>query len=211
MFSKNVAKILLNVKTVSLNLDQPFRFASGLKSPIYCDNRLLLSCPKEREAIVNAFLDVIKTNSLEAPVIAGTATAGIAWAAWIADRLKKSMVYVRVARKEHGRSSQIEGGIPAGQSVLLVEDLVSTGKSSLEAAAVLKENGCDIRACLCIFSYQLQAARYAFAAAKIPLFPLTHITDVLELASEKGDITNEQKHVVLEWRRNPKEWGKKYS
>jgi len=139
--SEDVAKILLEIKAVTLNAEKPYRYASGIFSPIYCDNRLLISDVAKREKIIDYFVQTIKDNKLQFDVVAGVATAGIPHASWIADKLKKPMVYVRSSAKEHGKHNQIEGRLEKGQKVLIVEDLISTGGSTLDAVSAVRDAG----------------------------------------------------------------------
>lgn len=206
MLPKHVARILVKLGAVTLSPDKPYTFASGIKSPIYCDNRILLSHPKERNEIVQGFLDVIETHGLHCDVVAGTATAGIAWAAWVADRLGRPMIYVREAAKGHGRRSQIEGEFKPGATVIVIEDLVSTGGNVLGAVKAIRKAGGEVSHCLSIFTYQLDIARLSFAGEKISAVALTHFTELVELACEQGVISDRQLRLVLAWRRDPKGW-----
>lgn len=208
MLPKQVANILLKIGAVAISPDKPFTYASGIKSPIYCDNRLLISHPKERNEIIVGFVDLIKMNDLDCDVIAGTATAGISWAAWIADRLNKPMIYIRNSAKGHGKQNKIEGELIKGQKVIVIEDLISSGGSSIAAIEAIQESGNDVSACVAIFSYQMPAAKEAFSRLDIHLFTLSNFTDLIELASEQGLINDKQMHAVFEWNKDPNNWGK---
>ncbi|MBU0953357.1 MAG: orotate phosphoribosyltransferase [Nanoarchaeota archaeon] len=200
----DIAQILLETKAVTLQPDTPFTFTSGIKSPIYCDNRLLLSFPEQREKIIDAFLAVLKP--LDFDVIAGTATAGIAWAAWLVQELKKPMVYVRRKAKGYGKQNQIEGNLEKGQNVVVIEDLVSTGGSSLGAVDAVRVAGGIVTDCIAIFTYELQIAKDGYQKAQCTLHPLTTFTDVVMLATKTGYITPEQKDLVLSWSKDPDAW-----
>ncbi|PLX18076.1 MAG: orotate phosphoribosyltransferase [Candidatus Muiribacterium halophilum] len=179
-----VAEILLNLQAVILNSKEPFTYASGIKSPIYCDNRVIISDVKSRDEIIDAFCELIEEKNIKFDVVAGTATAGIPHAAWIADRFKLPMIYVRSGKKEHGRKNQIEGRIHSEQKVLLVEDLISTGGSSLRCAEAISETGAEVVACVAIFSYEMKKAQESFNNAKIPLYTLSDFNTLIEFAKQ---------------------------
>ncbi|MFH1642865.1 MAG: orotate phosphoribosyltransferase [Nanoarchaeota archaeon] len=204
--SENVSKILLKVKAVSLRVEPPFRWVSGILSPIYTDNRLLMSYTKERKIIVDLFLDVIKTNKLDPDVIAGIATSGIPWAAWIADKLNLPMVYIRKAKKEHGKENLIEGKLEKGQKVVIIEDLISTGGSSLSGVKAVEQAGCEVAANLAIFSYELSEAKNNFRNVK--LITLSNITTLVNAAEKENYISKTEKDEIMEWMKNPAEWRK---
>lgn len=208
---KEIAKILLKAKAVALSPKKPFTYASGIKSPIYCDNRLLISSPTERATVLDAFLTQIKVQKLSFDVVAGTSTAGIPWAAWLADRMDKPMVYVRGATKDHGKKNLIEGKILPGQNVLLIEDLVSTGQSSVAAVHVLKEAGVTVVACLAIFTYEMAKAKEMFANVSVPLYTLTRFTTLIDTALEAKQITADEKKIAEDWNYDPEGWGKNIS
>jgi len=211
MLPKNIANILLKIHAVTLSPDKPYTYASGIKSPIYCDNRLLISHPKERKEVIDGFIDLIKLNEIDFDIVAGTATAGISWAAWIAERLNKPMIYIRGSSKGHGKGNQIEGELKDGQKVLVIEDLISTGGSSVNAVQAIQEEGNKVTACVAIFTYQMASALVAFNEVGVPQYTLSNFTDLIELASETGMITDQQKHVALEWNKDPDGWGKKHA
>src|SRR3989338_853673 len=160
---EEVAELLLKAQAVILRPQKPFKFASGILSPIYCDNRLLLSKPQERKQIRDFYVRKIKKDGIKADVIAGIATASIPWAALVAEKLKKPMIYIRKEAKDHGRENLIEGGLTPGQSVLVIEDLVSTGGTSLSSVASARKEGAVVENCLAIFTYEMEIANPFFA------------------------------------------------
>ena len=206
MINQKIAQVLLDINAVQLNPSEPFEFSSGALSPIYCDNRVVMSHPAEREELIDAFLAVISESSLHFDVIAGTATAGIAHAAWLADRLKKPMVYVRSSAKKHGKQNQIEGRIDPGQHVLVIEDLVSTGGSVLTAAQALRDVGARVTDVLAIFNYGFNHVDEYFAEKQIQLHTLTGLEALLSVAMQQGSITAEQKLMIEQWRQDPLVW-----
>jgi orotate phosphoribosyltransferase len=201
--SKEIAADLLKIGAVHLRPEQPFTWTSGIKSPIYCDNRITLSYPAVRRKIAEAFAAAIREHFPQAEVIAGTATAGIPHAAWVAERLDLPMIYVRDKAKGHGRQNQIEGALAAGQNVIVIEDLISTGGSSLKAAQAVQAEGGNVLGVMAIFSYQFPAAEALFADAGIPCMTLSNYTALLEAARERGVITAEQETLLAEWRKSP--------
>ena len=209
MITEEVAEILLKAKAIILRPQEPFTFASGILSPIYCDNRLLLSKINEREQIVDYYLKKIEETGIEADVIAGVATASIPWAALIAEKMKKPMIYIRKANKDHGRENLIEGGIEKGQSVLVVEDLVSTGGSSLKAVEAVRSAGGVVGKCLAIFTYEMEKAKSGFEQAECELITLSNFSTLIKVAAEKGYIKEEEINMLQEWSKNPSEWGTK--
>jgi len=205
---KEIAEILLKVNAVTLSPSQPFTWASGIKYPIYCDNRLILSYPEEWEKVIDGFIQVVKKNNIEFDVIAGVATSGIPHAAYIAAKLKKPMIYVRAKAKEHGRQKQIEGNLEKGKKVLVIEDLISTGGSSVAVVDVLKDEGADVTGCVAIFTYEFEKAVENFAG-KCPLLTLTNFSTLLKVAEELGKITEDEKAICLEFSSDPQNWGSK--
>lgn len=201
-----LAEQLLAIGAVVLSPDQPFTWASGLRSPVYCDNRLTLSYPPVRRAIAAGFASHIEAEKLTPDVIAGTATAGIPHAAWLAERLDLPMVYVRSKPKAHGKGNQIEGRLQPGQRVVLIEDLVSTGGSSLEAVGALREAGVAVRAVLGIFSYGLPIAAQRFAEAHVPLHTLTSFSTLLAVAAESEALTPDALAKLQTWNQDPAAW-----
>ena len=204
---REIAGHLLSIEAVALRPHEPFTWTSGIKSPIYCDNRLTMSYPEIREAIAEGFASLVKEYAPEAEVIAGTATAGIPHAAWVADKLGLPMAYIRDKAKGHGKQNQIEGLIRPGQKVVVIEDLISTGGSSLKAAMAVREAGAKPLAVFAIFSYELEKAEQAFREAGIPLHTLSRYTALIETALEAGVIQAADLDVLASWRVNPAAWG----
>lgn len=205
---KSIAEQLLEIKAVFLQPNDPFTWSSGLKSPIYCDNRLTLSYPKVRKEIANGLADLIKEHFPETDIVAGTATAGIPHAAWVSDVLDLPMAYVRSKAKEHGKGNQIEGKAEKGQKVVVVEDLISTGGSVITAVNSLREAGCDVLGVVSIFTYELPKGKELLADAKIESHSLTDYTALLEVAQQKGYIKESDISSLQAWKENPAEWGK---
>jgi orotate phosphoribosyltransferase len=204
--SKAVAEKLLQVNAVKLNPEQPFTWASGWKSPIYCDNRKVLSFPYIRDFIKSEMCNAIFEKFPDAGLLAGVATAGIAWGAMAADQLKLPYIYVRPKPKEHGLGNQIEGYYEKGQKVVVIEDLVSTGKSSLQVVDVLKEQGLDVVGMVSIFTYGFPVATEAFQKASVGYHSLTDYPSLIELAVAKGIVSAGQQELLMKWRENPAEW-----
>lgn len=205
--AKHVAASLLDIEAVALRPQQPFTWTSGLKSPIYCDNRLTMSHPAIREVIADGFVSLIQEKFPDAEVVAGTATAGIPHAAWVAQKLGLPMIYIRDKAKGHGKENLIEGSVKPGQKVIVIEDLISTGGSSLKAAIAVKEAGAVPLGVLAIFSYQLDKATDAFQAAEMPLHTLSNYSTLLEVALEKGAIKADDMALLRSWRENPAAFG----
>lgn len=203
---KTVAEKLLQVGAIKLSPQQPFTWASGWKSPIYCDNRKVLSFPYIRDFIKSEMCNVIFETFADAELLAGVATAGIAWGAMAADQLKLPYIYVRPKPKEHGLGNQVEGYFETGQKVVIVEDLISTGKSSLQVAEVLRKAGLEVIGMVSIFTYGFGVADKAFADAKIKLVSLTNYLSLIELALEKKIVSPDVEHVLLQWSQNPAGW-----
>ena len=203
---KMIAEKLLEIKAVSLNVDEPFVWTSGIKSPIYCDNRLILSYPSLRKIVAEGLASLIKSHFPDVEIIAGTATAGIPHAAWVSDILELPMCYVRSSSKGHGKKNQIEGLIEKGKKVVVVEDLISTGKSSVQAAIALKEGGCEVLWIVSIFTYQLKEADEACQKAGFQYYSLSNFTTLIKIAEEKGYLHEDDVQYVLKWRQNPTEW-----
>jgi orotate phosphoribosyltransferase len=205
---KAVAERLLQIEAIKLSPEKPFTWASGWKSPIYCDNRKVLSFPYVRDFIKSEMASVIFEKFEAADLIAGVATAGIAWGAMIADQLKLPFVYVRPKPKEHGLGNQIEGFYQKEQRVVVVEDLISTGKSSLQVADVLKAEGLVIEGMVSIFNYGFPQAEGAFNNASVRLISLTNYPTLIETAVEKGIVSADQQELLNQWRVDPANWGK---
>lgn len=204
--AKAVAEKLLQVNAIKLNAENPFTWASGWKSPIYCDNRKVLSFPYIRDFIKSEMCNMIFEKFPEAELIAGVATAGIAWGAMTADQLKLPFVYVRPKPKEHGMGNQIEGYFEKGQKVVVIEDLVSTGKSSLQVVDVLKDAGVEVTGMVSIFTYGFKVATDAFSKASLKYYSLTDYTALIELAIINKIVSADQLDVLLKWRDSPADW-----
>ena len=203
-----IAEKLLQINAVKLNVEQPFTWASGWKSPIYCDNRKALGYPYVRDFIKSELCAVIFEHFASADSIAGVATAGISWGAMAADQLKLPFMYVRPKPKEHGMGNQIEGLFEKGQRVVVVEDLISTGKSSLQVCEVLKNEGIIIEGMVSIFNYGFPYATTAFETAGIKLHSLSNYETLIYNAQKQGTLSESQLNSLLNWRENPAEWGK---
>ncbi len=205
---KTVAEKLLQVNAVKLNPKEPFTWASGWKSPIYCDNRKLLGYPYVRDFIKSEMCNVIFEKFPDAELLAGVATAGIAWGAMAADQLKLPYIYVRPKPKEHGLGNQIEGYYEKGMKTIIIEDLISTGKSSLQVVDVVRNAGLEVMGMVSIFTYGFDAAATACSEAGVPTVSLTNYPTLIELAIEKGTIDPEDQNTLLNWSKNPSEWGR---
>ena len=203
---KQVAKDLLSIKAVTLSPEEPFTWASGIKSPIYCDNRLTISYPEVRKRIAKGIADIIREKYPETEVIAGTATAGIPHAAWIAEELNLPMIYVRSKPKDQGRGKQIEGVLAEGQKVVLIDDLLSTGGSVLKAVDAAKNEGADVLGVCGIFSYQLSKLDDNFKVYNLLYATLTNYTELIEVAEENDYIEEKQKEILHAWRKDPENW-----
>ena len=203
-----VAAKLLKIKAIKLKPSDPFTWASGLKSPIYCDNRITLSHPEIRDFIKQSLKDKLWAFG-EADVIAGVATAGIPHGALLADIANKPFVYVRSKSKAHGRQNKIEGELSPGARVLVVEDLISTGMSSLAACDALKEAGAKVIGVLALFTYGMEKSKAAFKEHNIPLETLTNYRILLEEAAKSKHITAEEKALLEDWNKDPVAWSEK--
>ena len=209
--AREIAEILLDIKAVSLNLETPFRYASGIVSPIYTDNRLLMSYPEKRKKVIAAMEKILseKTGVSNIDIIAGTATAGIPHAAWLASKMEKPMIYARSSHKAHGKQNKIEGKLEEGQKVVIVEDLISTGGSSIDTVNAVKDAGGKVICCIAIFSYGMPHAHDAFLKAKVDLVTLTDFPALLEVAVERKYVSGEESKKILEWAKDPENWGRK--
>jgi orotate phosphoribosyltransferase len=201
-----IAEQLLKIQAVFLQPNNPFTWSSGLKSPIYCDNRLTLSYPKVRKEIAAGLAEIIKEKFADAEVLAGTATAGIPHAAWVSDVLDLPMCYVRSKAKGHGKGNQIEGKIEKGQKVVVVEDLISTGGSVITAVDSLREAGCEVLGVVSIFTYELAKGKELLADADVVAYSLTDYSSLLEVAQKSGYIKEEDLASLQAWKENPSEW-----
>ena len=205
---KIVAKQLLDIKAVKLSPEKPFTWASGWKSPIYCDNRKVLSYPAARKVVYEAFVEIIKKHIKDVEVIAGVATGAIAYGMMVAEVLGLPLVYVRPKPKDHGTGAQVEGDLPEKARVVVVEDLISTGGSSLAAVDALHKAGANVLGMVAIFSYNFIKSIRAFENANVELHTLSHYEALLEKAVEENYVKPEDLDVLKEWRINPEIWGK---
>lgn len=205
----DIARNLLNLGAVKFSPQNPFSYASGLKGPIYCDNRIILSHVEFRDRVIESFIDVIKQNSLEFDLLGGIATAGIPHAAIVADRMKRPMVYVRPKAKEHGRKNQVEGDYSPGQKVILFEDLVNQGASLVEAMTGVTSAQLKCEACLCVVDYEMLGAKEKLKDLSIKLFSLTDFTSLTNQAFELNLIDREGLNLLREWHADPKAWSAK--
>ena len=203
---KDVAEKLLQVGAVKLSPNEPFTWASGWKSPIYCDNRKVLSFPYVRDFIKSEMCNVIFEKFDGADMLAGVATAGIPWGAMAADQLKLPYIYVRPKPKEHGLGNQIEGAYATSNKILVIEDLISTGKSSLQVVDVLRNAGLEVVGMVSIFNYGFDIADEAFKKAGVLFISLTNYASLIELAVEKGDVDANTQDMLMEWRNSPSTW-----
>ncbi|QHG92471.1 orotate phosphoribosyltransferase [Coxiella endosymbiont of Amblyomma sculptum] len=203
--AKKIARILLDINAVTLNFRNPYRYASGLLSPIYCDNRLIMSYPEQRKIIVDSLLHLIEEKNFQFDVVSGIATAGIPHSAWIADRLNSPMVYVRGKKKNYGKKNRIEGKLRIGQKVLVVEDLISSGNSIITSIRILRQFAV-VEHCIAIFSYQLFEAQRNFTKANISCYALSDFRTLIDVAFSIGHITEEEKQKALIWNKNPENW-----
>ena len=207
--AERIAEFLLNLGAVRLSPSEPFTWTSGIKSPIYCDNRMLYSHPDARSFIVDALVARVKTLHVTPDVIAGTATAAIGWAALVADRLDLPFVYVRAKAKEHGAKKRIEGDMKPGKHIVVVEDLISTGGSSISTVEALREEGQGIVTdVVAIFSYEMSASREAASGARVQLHPLTGITTLTDVAVGQDRITKQEADLVRYFTKDPEGWKK---
>ncbi|MED3624287.1 orotate phosphoribosyltransferase [Neobacillus thermocopriae] len=207
---KIIAEKLLEINAVALQPKEPFTWTSGLRSPIYCDNRLTLSYPTVRRAIAQGLQKVIVENYPNVEVIAGTATAGIPHAAWVSELMDLPMCYVRSKAKGHGKGNQIEGKVNGGQKVVVVEDLISTGGSVITAVKALRDAGCEVIGVVSIFTYGLERGKQEFAKEGIKSVSLTDFATLVETAIEKGYISKNDQESLLAWSKNPTEWSRQY-
>ena len=201
-----VAEKLLQAQAIRLSPQQPFTWSSGWKSPIYCDNRKVLGFPYIRDFIKSEMCNVIFAQFPEAAMLAGVATAGIPWGAMAADQLKLPYIYVRSKPKEHGLGQQIEGYYQPGQPTVVIEDLISTGKSSLQVVEVLRQEGLEVIGLVSIFDYGFDSARNAFEKAGVPYVSLSNYATLISLAREKGLVSPQQESVLLNWSADPANW-----
>jgi len=199
MNSKKIAKLLLQIKAIKLNTENQFTWSSGKKSPIYCDNRLTLSYPKIRNFIINNLTSVSKEIFTDINLIAGVATAGIPHGALIAHKMNLPFIYVRSNEKKHGRKNKIEGEINTNNKVLIVEDLISTGNSSLNAARSLQMAGCEISGIISIFNYNFKSTEDRIKKHKFNCISLCNFNDLIEEAKKENYITESENNMILDW------------
>ncbi len=207
--SEQVAKILLNLNAVSLNPEKPFKYDSGILSPVYIDNRILISYPKERQIIRDLYIDAIKSTGEQFDLIAATATAGIPHAAWIADKLNLPMVFVRGKVKDHGKKNRVEGVVQKGAKTAVIEDLISTGESAIETAIAVRQAGGRVSYIFAIITYEMEKSKENFEKNKLKLIPLITFEDVLKMAQDLGQISKKDNEIILDWIQNPTTWGKR--
>jgi orotate phosphoribosyltransferase len=206
--SKKIAQYLLQSKSIKLEPANPFTWASGWKSPIYCDNRKTLSFPEIRTYIRDSFVSAIKENFADAEVVAGVATGAIAQGALVAESMNLPFVYVRSAAKSHGLENLIEGVVEPGQKVVVIEDLISTGGSSLKAVTALRDAGCKVLGMVAIFTYGFPLAEQNFRDSGCRLVTLSNYTALLALSLESGYITEKEAELLSDWRTDPENWRK---
>ncbi|MFS7259774.1 orotate phosphoribosyltransferase [Carnobacterium divergens] len=205
---KKIAQDLLEIKAVSLSPNEPYTWASGIKSPIYCDNRITMSYPSVRREIARGLAELIKRDYPEAEVIAGTATAGIPHAAWVAELLDLPMVYIRGKAKDHGKGNQIEGRITKNQKMVIIEDLISTGGSVIDAAVAAKNEGADVIGAAAIFTYELPKGFENFKKHQLSFATLTNYSTLIDVALELGTIEANDLNLLKEWKQDPTNWKK---
>ncbi|QHT46588.1 orotate phosphoribosyltransferase [Halobacillus sp. ACCC02827] len=203
MDNRQLIHDLLSIGAVKIETEDFFTWTSGIKSPIYCDNRLTMSYPEIRKKIIAAFIEKIEELGEEVDVIAGCATAGIPHAAWIAEKLELPMVYVRASAKKHGKGNQIEGRIRKGQKAVVIEDLISTGKSSIQAAEALQKEGVEVLEVLSIFTYGLHKADEAFKEAGLSYRSITSYENLLNALVDAERMNEEERRLMAEWRQDP--------
>lgn len=208
MSRRSIAKILLSNKAVTLNAKEPYAYASGIRSPIYCDNRVLLGNCTDRKIIVNSFINAAK--ALDFDIVAGTSTAGIPWAAWIADKLKKPMCYIRTKAKDHGMGKRIEGADVSGKKIIIIEDLVSTGGSSISAVDAARGSGAVVMGVIAIFTYEFEKSISTFKDAKCPLAALTDFSTLIRVAKSLNYISKLELNMARKWNHEPVDWGPKH-
>ena len=203
---KHFAEKLLQIKALQINLQKPYVWASGWNSPVYCDNRKVLSYPYVRDFVKSELANMVLEHFPDADVIAGVATAGIAHGVMAADLLKLPFIYVRARPKEHGMGNQIEGVLEAGQKVVVIEDLISTGKSSLQVVDVLRGQGAEVVGMCGLFTYGFPVADEAFEKAMLPLYTISNYKALMEVAEEQKLVSAEQKATLESWRVDPANW-----
>ena len=206
--AKKVAESLLQIKAIKLNPTNPFTWASGRHSPIYCDNRKILSYPAVRKQVYEAFAELITEKYPQADIVAGVATGAIAHGVLAAEKLGKPFIYVRSAPKSHGLTNQVEGEFHPGDKVVVIEDLISTGGSSLSAVEALRNAGCEVLGMVAIFTYGFPTAEENFARAGVALDTLSNYNTLIELAREQDYVHEDQLETLRQWRRDPANWNR---
>lgn len=209
MIEMNIAKMLLKIGAVTLKMDPPYRWVSGIFSPIYCDNRLLISYPEERRMVVDGFAEMIKREGIKFDVVAGIASSGIPHAAWLAERLSKPMIYIRKKNKGYGRGKMIEGKLEKGSFVLIVEDLVSTAGSLVNGIETVREAGGKVENCIAIFTYEMEKAKRNMEEVGCNLLALSNFSSLLKIAKAENYLGGEYYERALEWSRDPEGWGER--
>ncbi|MEB6122068.1 orotate phosphoribosyltransferase [Mammaliicoccus sciuri] len=198
--TQNIAQSLLEIKAVTLSPEDPYTWSSGIKSPIYCDNRVTLAYPEIRENIYQGLIQLIKEHAQDVEIISGTATAGIPHAAFVADQLKLPMSYVRSKSKGHGKGNQIEGALSKGKKVVVIEDLISTGGSSINAVEALIEDGAEVLGVFAIFTYGINKAEEAFKEINVPFYILSNYDELISVAEKEGYIENKDIKTLKAWK-----------
>ena len=198
--TQNIAQSLLEIKAVTLSPVAPYKWSSGIKSPIYCDNRVTLAYPEIRENIYQGLIQLIKEHAQDVEIISGTATAGIPHAAFVADQLKLPMSYVRSKSKGHGKGNQIEGALSKGKKVVVIEDLISTGGSSINAVEALIEDGAEVLGVFAIFTYGINKAEEAFKEINVPFYTLSNYDELISVAEKEGYIENKDIKTLKAWK-----------
>ena len=204
--SSKIANYLLQIKAIKLETEKPFQWSSGIYSPIYCDNRIVLSFPKIRKLICDCFVEIIKKKYSDTELVAGVATGGIGMGMLIAEKLDLPFVYVRPQAKKHGRKNQIEGLIKKNIKAIVIEDLISTGKSSLNAVDALKKQKVNVIGLISLFSYELEDAKKNISKSGLNYCSLSNFSDLIKIALSTNYIDTKQKEEIFKWRVNPQKW-----
>ena len=204
--SSKIANYLLQIKAIKLETEKPFQWSSGIYSPIYCDNRIVLSFPKIRKLICDCFVEIIKKKYSDTELVAGVATGGIGMGMLIAEKLDLPFVYVRPQAKKHGRKNQIEGLIEKNIKAIVIEDLISTGKSSLNAVDALKKEKVNVIGLISLFSYELEDAKKNISKSGLNYCSLSNFSDLIKIALSTNYINTKQKEEIFKWRLNPQKW-----
>ena len=204
--SSKIANYLLQIKAIKLETEKPFQWSSGIYSPIYCDNRIVLSFPKIRKLVCDCFVEIIKKKYSDTELVAGVATGGIGMGMLIAEKLDLPFVYVRPQAKKHGRKNQIEGLIKKNIKAIVIEDLISTGKSSLNAVDALKKEKVNVIGLISLFSYELEDAKKNISKSGLNYCSLSNFSDLIKIALSTNYIDTKQKEEIFKWRLNPQKW-----